>query len=95
MKVKKVLIGGHPSPKRKPIPDAIERRKTITLNVLGELKIFPDHSPDAVAWIEEVVPTLMIGRREEILHKFWTMDQSSWWEFDYGKKTLSLCSLEK
>ena len=95
MKIKRVLIGGHPSPIRKHIPDAIEKRKTIHKNVFDVLTIFPDRTPDALAWIEEVVPTLMIGRREDILHKFWSMDQSSWWEFDYGRKTLSLCSLEK
>jgi hypothetical protein len=95
MKVKKVLIGASPSPMRKSIPDSIARRKTISLNVLDVLTIFPDRLPDAVPWIEQVVPTLMIGRPEEILHRFWSMDKNSWWEFDYGKKTLYLCSLEK
>lgn len=95
MKVKKVLIGASPSPMRKPIPDAIERRKTIHLNALGELRICQDRNPDAIAWIEEVLPTLMIGKKEEILKKFWQMDSYSWYEYDYGAKTLSLCSLEK
>lgn len=95
MNIKRVLIGSHPSPMRKPIPDAIRKRKTITLNVLDVLHIFPDKSPDAKEWINEVVPTLMIGRKEEIINQFWSMDKNSWWEFDYGKKTLHLCSLEK
>lgn len=95
MKVKKVLIGANPSALRKPIPDKIAERKTVSINIMGEMKIFPDRSPDAIAWIEEIVPTLMIGRREEILKQFWSMPTNSWWEFDYGRNTLSLCSLEK
>jgi hypothetical protein len=95
MNIKRVLLGGHPNPIRKKIPDAIEERKTIKLNIFDVLLIFPDRTPDARAWIEEVVPTLMIGRKEEILDLFWSMDKSSWWEFDYGRKTLHLCSIEK
>lgn len=94
MKVNKVLIGSHPTPLIKPIPDAIVRRKTISMNALGELKIFCDRSPDAIEWIEAVVPTLMIGRKEDILKKFWSMNTYSWWEFNTGTKRLYLCSLE-
>ena len=95
MKVKRTLIGSHPKPMKKPIPDAIVKRKTITLNVLGVLTIFPDKSPDARAYIEEVLPTLMIGEKDLILQSFWNLATNAWLEFDYGKKTLYLCSLEK
>ena len=95
MNIKRTLIGGHPSPMRKAIPSAIATRKTINMNVFGVLTIFPDRTPDAIEWIEEVIPTLMIGRRDDIIKKFWAMDKSSWWEYDYGRKTLTLCSLEK
>ena len=95
MKITKVVIGGHPAPLRRPIPDSIAYRKTVTLNVLGQMNIFQDRNPDAIQWIEEILPSLMIGRPEDILHRFWSMDSHSWWCFDYGTKTLSLCSLEK
>jgi hypothetical protein len=95
MNIKRVLIGGHPNPMRKKIPDAIEERKTIQLNIFDVLLIFPDRSPDARAWIDEVLPSFWIGDKKEILEKFWNMDKNCWMEYDYGRKTLTLCSIEK
>lgn len=95
MEIRKSKIGGNPDYKWKPIPSICEREKTITKNALGIVNIFRDRRPEAVAWIEEILPTMYIGRKEEILAVFWLTPDPVWFEFDTGSKVLSICWLEK
>ena len=94
MNRKTSIIGGNPDYKWKPIPSICERDKTITTNALGRVTIFRDRRPEAIAWIESVLPTMYIGRREEILAAFWLSPDTTWFEFDTGRGVLSICWLE-
>lgn len=95
MEIRRDVLGTNPAFQMKPIPDVCVRAKTITKNPLGIISIFRDRRPEAVQWIESVVPTMWIGRKEEILAVFWHSTDDSWFEFDTGKKTLSICWIAK
>lgn len=97
MEVKKTLIGNHPNPFMKDIPDICVRDRTITLNKLKELRIFPDRRPSARAWINDVIPRIYFGNNpDKLINFFWNeMPSNGWLEFDFGTKTLYLCTLEK
>jgi hypothetical protein len=96
MEVRRTLIGNHPTPLIEPIPDSCVRDRTITLNKLKILQIFPDRRPTAQAWINDNIPRIFFGDSEKLVKWFWTeMPSNGWLEFDFGKKTLHLCTLEK
>jgi len=94
MNVKRCILGAGPEYKWKPIPALCVREKTITLNDLGRITIFKDRRPEAIEWIESVLPTMWIGPREEILAAFWNTPDTNWFEFETGAKTLSICWIE-
>lgn len=96
MEVKRVILGSHPSPNYKSIPDICERSRTIYKSQLDVLFMFKDKRLSAQAWINEMLPTFCLGIPAEKLRElFWSMPEGSWYEFDYGRKTLSFCSLIK
>lgn len=97
MEVKKTLIGNHPNPLIHPIPDMCVRDRTITLNKLKVLQIFPDKRPTAQAWINDTIPRIYFGNNpDKLINFFWCeMPSNGWLEFDFGSKILYLCTLEK
>ena len=95
METHRWVLGGNPSFVMKKIPEQCVKEKTITLNALGILTMFRDRTPMAVEWIEEMFPTMWIGPREQLISVFWNTPENTWFEFDTGRKTLFLCSLEK
>jgi hypothetical protein len=95
MELRREVIGANPGFVLKDIPRVSGKDKTIFINDLGVISIFRDRRPEATKWITEVLPTMWIGRAEEILAVFWNSPENTWFEFDTGRKTLSICSLEK
>ena len=95
MDIRREVIGANPSYKMRPIPRICDRDRTIFLNALGIISIFRDRRVEAVEWIEASLPTMWIGRPEQILSVFWNSPENTWFEFDTGRNTLSICSLEK
>ena len=95
MELRREIIGANPGFVMKPIPALCERERTIYKNELGIISIFRDKRPEATKWITEALPTMWIGRPEQILAVFWNSPENSWFEFDTGRKTLSICALEK
>jgi hypothetical protein len=97
MEVKRTVIGSNPHARISPIPDQSQRERTITLNKLQILQIFPDRRPTAMAWINENLPRLIItDLPQKFIHWFWNeLPANGWLEYDFGKKTLSVCVLEK
>lgn len=95
MEVQKVVLGAHPSPLRKKIPDAAERARTIYLSNQQILFLFRDTRPGIPEWVFEHLPTFCLGVPEERLQRLYMeLKQGEWLEFDYGRRTLSLCSLK-
>ena len=94
MECKRSILGGNSDFKLVPIPSVCQKAKTITHNVQGRITIFKDRRPEAIEWIETVLPTMWIGRREEILAAFWNTPDTYWFEFETGAKTLSICWIE-
>ena len=97
MECKRVILGSNPGLQTiKPIPDMCRRDKTIGMNQMGIISIFKDRRPTAQAWIDEVLPTLVLSPSADKIRKtFWEMPPNGWMEFDMARKTLSYCSLEK
>jgi len=98
MELKRTCIGANPSARITPIPDVCVRDRTITLNKMKVLHIFRDRRKVALEWIEDNLPRLILMDTHQIdkLKKwFWLeMPENGFLEFDFGKKTLSLCLLE-
>lgn len=97
MEVKRVILGSNPGLQTiQTIPDMCVRDKTITVNPFRVITIFQDRRPTAKAWIDEVLPTLVISLSADKIRKaFWEMPSNGWMEFDMARKTLSFCYLEK
>lgn len=99
MEVKRSILGGHPSAQITHIPDMCIQSRTIVVNKMKVLTIFKDRRPTAVKWIDENIPRLLLMddvKVRRFLAWFWNeMPDNGWLEFDFGKKTLSLCILEK
>lgn len=99
MEFQRVALGANPSAQISHIPELCVKDRTITLNKLKILQIFRDRRPTAQRWIDENLPRLMIMdavKMEKFRMWFWDeMPDNAWLEFDFGKKTLSLCVLEK
>lgn len=94
MECKRSVLGGNPHFTFRPIPVVCQRSQTITLNDLGRITIFKDRRPEAIQWIESVLPTMWIGRPEELLAAFWNTPDSLWFEFETGSHILSICWIE-
>lgn len=97
MEVQQILIGSNPDAKISYIPDMCTKERTITLNKMKQLHIFKDKRPTAQAWINENLPRLLItDTPDKFVNWFWhEMPDNGFLEFDFGKKTLHLCILQK
>ena len=99
MEVQRKILGGNPAAQIHPIPDMCVQTRTITLSKLKILHIFRDRRPTAMAWINDTLPRLMIMDKpamDKFIHWFWVeMPDNGYLEFDFGKKTLSFCLLQK
>lgn len=97
MEVKRTLINANPNARISPIPDQCQRERTITLNKIYILQIFKDKRPSGVAWINENLPRLILSDTpQKFIDWFWNeLPTNGWLEFDFGRKTLTLCVLEK
>ena len=99
MELKRYLLGSNPSAQITPLPDICVRERTITLNKMKVLHIFRDRRKVAMDWIDENLPRLVVmdsHQIEKLKKWFWLeMPDNEWLEFDFGKKTLCLCVLEK
>jgi hypothetical protein len=95
MEVQRTVLGSHPSPLRKTIPTLAERARTIYLSNQEILFLFRDSRPGIPEWVFEHLPTFCLGVSEERLQRLYMeLKQDEWLEFDYGRRTLSLCSLK-
>lgn len=99
MEVRRIVLGANPSARITHLPDQCVSDRTITLNKLGVLQIFRDKRLTARTWIKDNLPRLAImepDKMEKLHDWFWNeMPDNGWLEFDFGRKTLVLCLLEK
>ena len=97
METKRVVLGSNPGLNSLPdIPIACQRDRTVVLTPLKVLVMWPDRRPEAIRWLEEVIPHMILGVMPKVILKaFWEMPPGSWWEFDFHRKTLSFCWIEK
>lgn len=97
MEVERKFISGCPPMILPPIPEVCKGKKTIYNNVLGQLIIHVDRRPEAVKWLEEVFPKLLVCNKtkEEVMNFFWSTPQECWFELDLRTRILNLCMLKK
>ena len=96
MKVKRGFLGTSPNAPRVPIPKACLDSRTIYVNDLDTLLLFQDTRDVARQYIEAVLPLLALQiPKDKLLEGFWSMPDNAWMEFDYGRKVLNICFLEK
>ena len=71
--------------------------KTIMFDTFNNnLFLFKDTRPEAKAYVDEVLPTLIHGplTSEDIMKAYNTLE-GMWFEFDFTTNTLYLCSTKK
>lgn len=96
MRVKRGFLGTNPNAPRIPIPRACVDSRTIYINELDCLCLFKDTRQVARDYLEMVLPQLAIQLpKDKLIEAFWKMPDNAWMEFDYGRKVLSICFLEK
>lgn len=96
MNVKRGFLGTNPNAPRLPIPQACVDAQTIVLNKLDCLCLFKDTRQVARDYIETILPQLALQiPADKLVEAFWKMPPNAWMEFDYGRKVLSICFLEK
>lgn len=96
MRVKRGFLGTNPNAPRLPIPRACLLSQTIYINELDCLCLFKDTREYAKTYIEEILPQLAIQiPKDKLIEGFWKMPENAWMEFDYGRKVLYICFLEK
>lgn len=97
MQTEKVLLAKAFKPLKKEPPFYCRRDKTIRFDTFGRtLSIFKDTRPEAVAYIKEVLPTLLIDQKpEETAMRLYNGLDSQWLEFDFVTNLLYLCSIKK
>ena len=96
MRVKRGFLATSPNAPRIPIPRACLDSRTIYINELDVLCLFKDTREVARAYIETILPLLALQiPKDSLIATFWKMPDNAWMEFDYGRKVLSICFLEK
>ena len=96
MFVRRGFVGTNPNAPRVPIPKPCYDARTIYLNELDILTIFKDRRDFAQKYVEEVLPQLALQvQKDKLLHVYKNLPDNGYFEFDYGTKVLSYCSLEK
>lgn len=94
MEVEKRFIGKSLNPLKKSPPESCVKNKTIAFDSFQrQLYLFWDSRPEAIAYVEEVLPTLIHPptKPEHILNLYHNL-KGQWLEFDFLTNTLSLCS---
>lgn len=97
MQAEKVLLARALKPLRKEPPYMCRRDKTIRFDTFGRtLTIFKDTRPEAVAYVKEVLPTLLtdMDAQRKAMNLFNSLD-AQWLEFDFTTNLLHLCSIKK
>lgn len=85
------------NPTRKDPPKCCIDAKTICMDTFKtKLFLFNDTRPEALAYVDEVLPTLLdtATKKEDALKWYKTL-KHEWLEFDFTTNQLSLCSLKK
>lgn len=97
MEVRKVFVAKAISPLKKDPPRLCEQSKTIVYDTFKtKLYLFPDGRPEALEWVNEVLPTLLpLPTPREAVLPFYRSLKDQYLEFDWTTKTLYLCFLEK
>lgn len=96
MNVKRGLVGGNPSAPRLPIPQICQDSKTLYISELDVLFLFKDTRAEAARYVETLLPHLAPQVPSDLLiSAYWKMPPNGWLEFDYVRKRLCYCSLEK
>lgn len=96
MNVRRGFLGTSPNGPRIPIPRVCLDSRTIYVNELDCLCMFKDTREVAKNYLEMILPLLAIQiPKDKLLEGFWKMPENAWMEFDYGRKVLSICFLEK
>lgn len=96
MEVKRGFLGTNPNAPRLPIPQPCIDSKSIYLSATDVLYLFKDTRLVSKMYIEEILPQLAIQLpKDKLLEAFWKMPDNGWMEFDYTRKVLSYCFLEK
>ena len=96
MKIKRGFLATSPNAPRIPIPRACVDSRTLYINELDTLCLFKDKRQVAQDYINQILPLLALQiPKDKLLEGFWSMPENAWMEFDYGRKVLSICFLEK
>lgn len=96
MEFKRFVIGKYPNPMYGVIPEQCLRDKTITLNQLTQLCITRDRRPEAIEFINGLIPRLGVPFARQLLEWFWNeMPDNGFLQFDYATKILCFCLIEK
>ena len=97
MEVERTFISGCILDPIPAIPEDAKMNKTIFENITGQIIIHPDTRPRPLAWMNEVIPKMIMNNKtaEEKVRWAYAIPQGSWLEFDKKTKILSLCSLKK
>ena len=97
MEVKRVFVARAINPLKKDPPKICEQSKTIVFDTFKtKLYLFYDTRPEALKWVEEVLPTLLPPPNPpDAGLTFYKQMKDQYLEFDYGTNTLSLCFIKK
>ena len=86
------------APLRKEPPKVCRDANTIRLDTFNNhLFLFPDQRPEALAYVKEVLPTLLPppNKPEDGIKWYQSLDKNQFIEFEFETNLLYLCSLKK
>jgi hypothetical protein len=96
MNLRRKVLGTNPHAPRIPIPQTCVDSKTIYLSELDVLFLFKDTRQVARNYVEMLLPHLALQvPKDTLIEAFWKMPDNGWFEFEYTRKMLCYCSLEK
>ena len=97
METNRLWVARAVNPKKKDPPQLCIDSKTICFDIFkSKLFLFRDTRPQALEYVEEVLPTLVdtITKKEDAM-KWYKSLEHQWIEFDFTTNQLYLCSLKK
>ena len=97
MDVQRLWVARAINPKKKDPPQCCIDSKTICMDTFKtKLFLFRDTRPQALEYVEEILPTLIdTATKKEDAIKWYKSLEHDWIEFDFTTNQLSLCSLKK